>query len=106
MAFMRSLSWIFILLLATLPVAHAKVVVSCGGVGKELDSCRRASEEWARKNQQTVEIIEAPSSSSERLSQYQLLLAAQSPDIDVFLIDTTWPGMLADFFVDLREAAG
>src|SRR5262249_50392559 len=25
----------------------------------------------------------------------------KSPDIDVFLIDTTWPGMLGDFFSDL-----
>ncbi len=46
-------------------------------------------------------MLASPSSSGERLAQLQLLLAARSSDIDVFLIDTTWPGMLADFFVDL-----
>src|SRR3546814_5179072 len=40
---------------------------------------------------------------NERLSLYQTLLAAESPDIDVFQIDVVWPGSLASHFVDLRD---
>lgn len=79
----------------------ARVVLSCGSMGKELEVCRLGAEEWAKKTGNQVEVLAAPSAAGERLAQYQLLLAAGSSDIDVFLIDTTWPGMLSDFFVDL-----
>src|SRR3546814_1168541 len=42
-------------------------------------------------------------SSDLRLSLYQTLLAAESPDIDVFQIDVVWPGSLASHLVDLRD---
>jgi len=79
----------------------ARVVLSCGSMGKELEVCRSSAEEWAKKTGNQVEVLASPSAAGERLAQYQLLLAAGSSDIDVFLIDTTWPGMLSDFFVDL-----
>lgn len=80
----------------------ARVVLSCGSMGKELEVCRASAEEWAKKTGNQVEVLASPSAAGERLAQYQLLLAAGSSDIDVFLIDTTWPGMLGDFFVDLK----
>lgn len=91
--------------LALLPVLAqaARVVVSCGSVGTEFELCKSGAEAWARQTGNQVEIITAPASSSDRLAQYQLLLAARSPDIDVLVIDTTWPGMIGDFFIDLRE---
>ncbi len=79
----------------------ARVVLSCGSIGKELEVCRSSAQEWAKKTGNKVEVLAAPSAAGERLAQYQLLLAAGSPDIDVFLVDTTWPGMLGEFFVDL-----
>jgi trehalose/maltose transport system substrate-binding protein len=81
----------------------ARVVLSCGSMGKELEVCRSSAEEWAKKTGNQVEVLASPSAAGERLAQYQLLLAAGSSDIDVFLIDTTWPGMLSEFFVDLYE---
>ncbi|MFL5815847.1 MAG: ABC transporter substrate-binding protein [Bdellovibrionia bacterium] len=81
----------------------ARVVLSCGSMGKELEVCRSSAEAWAKKTGNQVEVLASPSAAGERLAQYQLLLAAGSSDIDVFLIDTTWPGMLGEFFVDLKS---
>ena len=46
-------------------------------------------------------MISTPNSATERLALYQQLLAAKSPDIDVFQIDVIWPGILANHFLDL-----
>lgn len=89
----------------TLAVAASSIVVSCGSVGKEFDLCKTAATVWAQKTGNTVEIVSAPSDSGERLALYQLLLAAKGKDIDVFLIDTTWPGIIGDFFVDFKQYA-
>lgn len=79
----------------------AQVVISCGSLGKEFEVCREGAQAWARKTGNSVEILAASGSAGERLSQMQLLLAAKSSDIDIFLLDTTWPGMLSEFFDDL-----
>lgn len=81
-----------------------KITVSCGAVGKELELCRTAAKKWAKDNGHQVEIVAAPNSSSARLGLYLQLLAAHSDDIDVFVIDTTWPGILGDFFLDLKDS--
>lgn len=94
------------LVLSTIFVSQAyaaRIVVSCGSVGKELEVCRSGALRWARQSGNEVHVLAAPSASGERLAQYQLLLAAKAPDIDVFLIDTTWPAMLADFLLDLNQ---
>jgi trehalose/maltose transport system substrate-binding protein len=80
----------------------ARIVLSCGSVGQELELCRSGALNWSRKSHHEVEVIESPANSNERIAQYQLLLAAKSKDIDIFLIDTTWPGLLSDFLVDLK----
>jgi trehalose/maltose transport system substrate-binding protein len=69
----------------------------------ELELCRRAAETWSRLNQMPVKVVTAPQSSGDRLGYYQLLLASESEDIDVFVIDTTWSGVLGDFFLNLDE---
>ena len=46
-------------------------------------------------------MISTPNSATERLALYQQLLAAKSPDIDVFQIDVVWPAILANHFIDL-----
>ncbi|MCC6312945.1 MAG: ABC transporter substrate-binding protein [Thermomicrobiales bacterium] len=48
--------------------------------------------------------IAGPESATERLAQYQQLLAAQSSDVDVMTIDVIWPGILASHAVDLTDA--
>src|SRR4051794_37689628 len=78
------------------------IVISCGAVGNEFELCRTAAKNWSSKTGNPIEVLAAPNNSNERLSQYLLLLAAKAPDIDVFLIDATWPGILSQFLVDLK----
>ncbi|MEZ4562105.1 MAG: ABC transporter substrate-binding protein [Thermomicrobiales bacterium] len=47
-----------------------------------------------------------PESATERLAQYQQLLAAQASDVDAMMIDVIWPGILASHAADLSGAIG
>jgi trehalose/maltose transport system substrate-binding protein len=93
--------------LLTIGIAHAaKISISCGAVGKELELCKTGAEAWAKKTGNEVNLVSTPDSTTERLALYQQLLAAGAADIDVFQIDVIWPGILANHFIDLSKAAG
>jgi trehalose/maltose transport system substrate-binding protein len=77
--------------------AAETVALSCGAVGLELKICQEGADAWAKKTGNQVKVISTPNS----LALYQQLLAAKSPDIDVFQIDVIWPGILANHFIDL-----
>jgi trehalose/maltose transport system substrate-binding protein len=77
--------------------AAETVALSCGAVGLELKVCQEGADAWAKKTGNQVKVISTPNS----LALYQQLLAAKSPDIDVFQIDVIWPGILANHFIDL-----
>ena len=79
----------------------ATISISCGAVGLELKLCQEGAEAWAKQTGNEVKVISTPNSATERLALYQQLLAAKSPDIDVFQIDVIWPGILANHFIDL-----
>jgi trehalose/maltose transport system substrate-binding protein len=81
--------------------AAATISISCGAVGLELKLCQEGADAWAKATGNEVKVISTPNSATERLALYQQLLAAKSPDIDVFQIDVIWPGILANHFVDL-----
>jgi trehalose/maltose transport system substrate-binding protein len=82
--------------------ARAETIsLSCGAVGLELKICQEGADAWAKKTANEVKVISTPNSATERLALYQQLLAAKSPDIDVFQIDVIWPGILANHFIDL-----
>lgn len=82
--------------------ARAETVsIACGAVGKELEVCRGLTEAWAKKTGNEVKVVSTPNSATERLALYQQLLAAGSPDVDVFEIDVIWPGILGTHFIDL-----
>lgn len=91
-------------LLATLGSARgASLAISCGAVGLELKICQEGVAAWSARTGNEVKVITTPNSATERLALYQQLLAAKSPDIDVFQIDVIWPGILANHFVDLKD---
>ena len=89
------------LTLGGLPARAAELAISCGAVGMEYELCRSGAEAWAAGSGHSVQVVTAPSSSSERLALYQQLLAAGAPDIDLFQVDIIWPGILGNHFVDL-----
>lgn len=82
-----------------------EVVISCGAAGLEFELCRTGALAWQNKTGHQVRVVSAPTSSTERLGLFTQLLASKSPDVDVFTVDTTWAGIIGDFFVDLRHKA-
>lgn len=106
MKLLRSLAPAAVLALcAGLPAmaAAAKLTISCGAVGAELQLCREGVEAWSKQTGHSVEVVSTPNSATERLSFYQQILSAQSADIDIIQIDVVWPGMLANHLLDLNE---
>ncbi len=64
---------------------------------------RAVSEEWAKKTGNKLEYISRPNDTSAALQQYQQYWAAKSPDVDVYLIDVIWQGIVAPHAVDLKK---
>jgi trehalose/maltose transport system substrate-binding protein len=94
-----------VLCVASLTCHAATISIACDSVGNAAKICKDGAESWARKTGNTVQLVSVPTSASERLGLYQQLLGAESPAIDVFMIDSIWPGILAAYFLDLKPAA-
>jgi trehalose/maltose transport system substrate-binding protein len=73
----------------------------CGAVGKAQQICEEGVAIWAQKTGNTVKVLQSPPTSAERIGLYQQQLAARSSDIDVYMIDVIWPGLLGQHFADL-----
>lgn len=82
-----------------------EVAISCGSVGQEYDACKVGAAAWEKKTGNKVKLVANPTSSSEQLALAQQLLAAGATDIDVFIIDVAWPGILGTFFLDLKQSS-
>jgi trehalose/maltose transport system substrate-binding protein len=87
--------------LAAQSAAADTISVSCSALGKEYELCKGGAQAWARKTGNQVRFVSTPNSATDRLALYLQMMAAQSPDIDVFQIDVIWPGLLASHLVDL-----
>jgi len=59
--------------------------------------------EWAQKTGNTLEYIDRPYDSSATLLEYYHYWAAKSVDIDVYMIDVTWPAIAALHSADLKK---
>jgi trehalose/maltose transport system substrate-binding protein len=64
---------------------------------------RAAAEEWAKKTGNKLEYISRPNDASATLQQFQQYWAAKSPDIDVYMVDVIWQGILAPHAVDMKK---
>lgn len=51
----------------------------------------------------TVKVVERPESTTETLAQYQQFFEGQSADLDVFMVDVVWPGLISEHLMDLNE---
>jgi trehalose/maltose transport system substrate-binding protein len=96
-------TWVLASVASFAPPAFGKtkITIACGANGIERQLCVTAAETWANKTGNEVQIFSTPNESNERLSLYQQLLGAKSKDVDVFQIDTIWPGLLASHFIDV-----
>jgi trehalose/maltose transport system substrate-binding protein len=82
-------------------VHAATLRVACGS-GPHLEHCTKTAQAWGKQHGHTVETVSTANSPTEQLALYQQMLAAKSPDIDVYQIDVVWPGILAPHLVDLK----
>ncbi|MCL6568518.1 MAG: ABC transporter substrate-binding protein [Meiothermus silvanus] len=64
---------------------------------------KKVAEEWAQKTGNKIEYIDAPADTNDRLALYQQYWAAKSPDVDVYMIDVIWPGIVAPHAADLNQ---
>ena len=62
---------------------------------------RKLSAEFTKATGIKVNLIEGPTSATERLAQYLQQLGAQASDVDVYMIDVIWPGIVAQHAEDL-----
>lgn len=85
---------------------HAKetkpLVITCDSLGKKKEECIKSVHAFESETGIKVTVVEMPTGSSNRLAWILPQLASQSSDIDIYLVDTTWPGMLANHFIDLK----
>ncbi|MGF1683186.1 ABC transporter substrate-binding protein [Photobacterium minamisatsumaniensis] len=81
----------------------AEVTVFCSSSGVELQLCREGTDAWAEKTGNDVNVVTLPAGWDDVLPLYQQLLASQSKDIDVLILDTIWPGALKNHLLDMNQ---
>ena len=86
---------------AATPAAAESISIACSALGKESELCKSGAAAWAEQTGNEVRFVATPNSETDRFALYTQMLAAQSPDIDVFQIDIIWPGLIASHFIDL-----
>ena len=64
---------------------------------------RAVCEKWAQQTGNKIEYISRPNDASATLQLYQQYWAAKSGDVDVFMVDVIWQGILAPHAVDLKK---
>jgi trehalose/maltose transport system substrate-binding protein len=100
----RSSGLALLALLASATVeAKTTISIACGAVGIEYKLCKEASEAWAKSTGNQVKLVSTPNDTNQKLALFQQLLSAKSSDIDVFMVDIIWPGILHSHFEDLTK---
>jgi trehalose/maltose transport system substrate-binding protein len=93
--------------LVTGTTAHAQGVTltfACDSVGGGFDQCKKGADAWAKKTGNTVRLVQVPKETGDRLALYQQQLGARSKDVDVYMIDVVWPGLISQHLADLSKS--
>jgi trehalose/maltose transport system substrate-binding protein len=103
-----SLDVVFILIFTLFgsPVFAAGVKITFAGdsdVGESGRWNKARAEEWAEKTGNQLVYQSRPNDASTNLQGFLQDWAAQTPDIDVYEIDVTWPGIAQSHAVDLKK---
>jgi trehalose/maltose transport system substrate-binding protein len=59
--------------------------------------------EFTRRTGIPVRLVPGPESASQQLAQEMALLKRSDNPVDVFQVDTTWPAVVANYMVDLKD---
>lgn len=101
----RLLTTTSVLLAAGLPAAEAATVkFDCTLTGNGKEYCNYIKERFEKETGNTLEFVELPFASDEKLSLFQQVFAAKDGSvIDVFSVDTVWLGQLDKHLADLTD---
>ena len=74
-----------------------------GTVGNEHDLYVKLADEYSTNvcPNINVNVVERPESTTDTLAQYQQFFAAQSSDLDLFMVDVVWPGLISEHLLDM-----
>ena len=98
---------LLVVLFASFALAETVITVAAGAVGIELELAKEAAAKYMEMHPDvTVEILETPDLATDRLGLYLQFFEAKSSEVDVYQIDTIWPGDLAVHLVDLYQYEG
>jgi trehalose/maltose transport system substrate-binding protein len=90
---------------ATEAPAQAEAVtinMATGAVGQELQLAQEGAQRYMDMHPNvTISILSTPDMVQDRLAVYRQYFDAKSPDVDIYQIDTIWPGDLASNLIDL-----
>jgi trehalose/maltose transport system substrate-binding protein len=88
----------------SVPTVAVEVKIACGGpVGQELYLCKQAVKAWSEKTGHTATVVPSPQTTDQRYKKFSEQLKAGDANIDVYEMDVIWPGLLAEYFIDLRQ---
>ncbi|MFC4425802.1 ABC transporter substrate-binding protein [Deinococcus navajonensis] len=76
---------------------------ACDSVGAGYNECQKGADAWAKKTGNTVKLVQVPKETDQRLALYQQQLGAKSADVDVYMIDVVWPGLISQHLLDLNK---
>jgi trehalose/maltose transport system substrate-binding protein len=74
------------------------------GIGNQLDVA--LAQQFTKETGIAVNVVGKPTSATENYATYQRFFQAQSPDLDVMMIDVIWPAAFAQHLVDLNPKLG
>lgn len=81
----------------------ATLTFACDSVGQGYDECKKGADAWAKRTGNTVRLIQVPKETDSRLALYQQQLGARSADVDVYMIDVVWPGLIGQHLLDMKK---
>lgn len=86
------------------PEGEISLNVAAGAVGQELELTQQLLNRYMERCPNvTVNALQPPDLANDRFGFYSSSLGMGSSAIDVYQIDVTWPGTLAEHFIDFYE---
>jgi trehalose/maltose transport system substrate-binding protein len=74
-----------------------------GSLGENGQWTKACAQDWAQKTGNILKYIDRPHDSSATLRNFQADWATKRADVDVYMIDVTWPAIAAPYSVDLKK---
>lgn len=85
------------------PAEEVTLTVFFETVGNQVGAYINLIEQFEAETGYTVDLILAPDSATENLAQQLEILESGAATVDVFQIDVIWPGIMAQYAIDLHE---